>query len=154
MKLIVSLVTSGYEIKFYLRKIDSSSEHIAIMVEFIGDHHYSILPIRSISNKMFLNDLEKLCIYLENHVSSINKNSSHVSEPFLAYGTVFRIKAMEGEARSNSEGEFSIQCMVNAGNPPGQIFSTYLGGLAVISIKNANEFTNTLREAILGFRGN
>ena len=152
MKYSASLKTSGYELKFYIRKLDQSPEHLGIIVMFLPCSEYSVPPIKSITNTMLVDGIEQLARYLENHISSLSHNPAFKSGVFLTYGDVFQMQALGGEVHSDSEGVFSIQCMVNVGNPTNQPFSTYLGGEAVITIKDANKFVEDLRVIIAELR--
>ena len=148
MKHVSTLTTSGYELRLYIAASDKSLDYARIVAEFISHPDHSLISVKSRPNSILVKDLEKLVRCFENHLYLIKNNLGNASFDFLSYCCSFRIGGRQGEIRSEFEGEFTIQCLVNAGEPNDSQFSTYLGGEAVVTLGSANEFMNSLREVV------
>ncbi|NEU84376.1 hypothetical protein [Nostoc sp. UIC 10630] len=98
-----------------------------------------------------MKDLEKLIQYLEWHIAAMKNDLGYQSQVFISYGNCFQIQALQGQLRAENEGEFTIRCMVNIDKPADDIFSTYVGGEGVISIKNTQLFISSLRMTLNSF---
>ncbi len=111
------LDTSGYELVFYLQSLDATKKCVGILVEFRLKPSHGNFSIRSGATTTYIAELEKLIMYLENHISALKNNPGNQFHVFVTYDFSFQIQALAGEVRSESEGEFTIQCMVNIGQP-------------------------------------
>lgn len=152
MKRKCVLETSGYQLVFYLASLDNSPNHIGLLTEFVlNASHDQSCKARSRAKPVYISQLQKLIPYLENHVAALVEKPGHESHTFVTYDLSFQIQALSGEVRSQNEGEFTIECLVNVGKPEGNPCSTYVGGEAVVTLKNLQEFTSDFQTVLNEF---
>ncbi len=146
--------SSRYRTVFELKSIDSNREMLDLVVEFQVDPRLREISVRSVSSYIDIKDLKRLVTYFEQHIASLKENSNSKSSVFIEYGLSFQIQASEGEIRSESEGEFSLQVMVNIGQPAKGYPRTYIGGESVVTLENIQSFTSSVNELLIELSNN
>jgi hypothetical protein len=140
---IISLITSGYEIRFYLVELKNSRDRLFhAKIEFITTPNVA-QKISVMSEKVLikLNDLIQLKKYFKDHMKNLKNKSQDDSYVFVDHSLSYQIHALCGEVdREKEEGCFSIISMVNIGRNYLTGDSTYIGGESTITFKQVEEF--------------
>jgi hypothetical protein len=140
---LISLKTSGYEIRFYLVEMKNSRDRLFhAKVEFITTSNVS-QKISAMSEKVSikLNDLIQLKQYFREHMENLKNKPQDDSYVFVDYILSYQIHALCGWVDSaKEEGCFSIISMVNIGKNSLTKDSTYIGGESTMTFKQVEEF--------------
>jgi len=149
---IVSLKTNGYELRFYLARIENSQDSFfKAKVEFATTPHCS-QKISAMSEKILINpsDLIRLIKYFQEHMENIKNNSQEDSYVFVDNTLGYQVHALCGDVSKNQKtGSFSIISMVNIGKTKPFNSSTYIGGESIITFEQVEEFIRALENCNL-----
>lgn len=155
MKNAISLVTSGYDFVVYVSSLVNSNDRLGIVTSLIPNQHYKISPIRSKAKTIFLEDLKKFSLYLEEHLNNHLKDDSHI---FMGYDCTFQIQALGGVISPYGnippeDGDmFTIRCLVNVTDTESTSFSDYFGGESTVTVGNCRKFIKLLKENYFEFK--
>jgi hypothetical protein len=144
MASICILEAYGYKAAFNFSQIDSSTQVAELIVEFSLDEGFGSLRVKSVPTWIALKDIASLASYLSEHVLRLLKGAGDESIPFVTMELGFELQALEGEAISDSEGEFTLRLMVNLGQISREGPRVYVGGQAVVSVENVRKFIASL----------
>ncbi|MEO8286407.1 MAG: hypothetical protein ABI670_08210 [Chloroflexota bacterium] len=118
---------------------------VRTIIEFKLDQRLGNVALATPPAWIFVKDLERLSSYLEEHLTRLSLNNDTESDVFTNSDLDFTAQAFSGEVRSDSDGEFSIQFMVNVGRTEDGRSHTYIGATSEITVENANSFVASLR---------
>ena len=141
------LKTEGYQAIFEFDK--KHQEVIGLVVEFKLNPQLQELSLKSVSSFITINDIQRLATYLENHIACLRENPDSISEIFMDYSLAFQMQAFEGNIDVDIEGDFSIQTLINLGMYDQESSRTYIGGISVITLENAEKFIFSIREFVI-----
>ncbi|MGH9426086.1 MAG: hypothetical protein ACRD2L_07270 [Terriglobia bacterium] len=144
MKNICVLEAYGFKAAFCFLQMDSSEQNVETTIDFSLDEGIDLLTVRSVPTWIALKDITRLAAYLNDHVSRLLKGTGSESFPFGTMELGFELQALEGEALSDSEGEFTLRLMINVGQVPHEGLRVYVGGQAVVSVENIRRFVASL----------
>lgn len=142
------LKTDGYQAIFEFDK-QKHQEVIDLVVEFKLNPQLQELSLKSVSSFTTINDLQRLAAYLENHIARLRENSDSISEIFMDYSLAFQMQAFEGNIDVDIENDFGIQTLVNLGMYDQESSRTYVGGISVITLEDAEKFISSIREFVI-----
>ena len=149
---IVSLKTNGYELRFYLARVENSQDSFfKAKVEFATTPNCS-QKISAVSEKISINpsDLIRLKKYFQEHMKNIKNNSQEDSYIFVDNTLGYQVRALCGDVSKNGKtGSFGIISMVNIGKTKPFGSSTYIGGESIITFEQVEEFIIALENCII-----
>jgi hypothetical protein len=147
---LISLKTSGYELKFYLVHLeDTKDKSFNAKIEFSTTCNAS-QKISVVSEKTLikLNDLIRLKTYFKEHMINLASEPEKDSYIFVDYTLAYQIHAFCGNIDENEGGCFSILTMVNIGKTQPTGDSTYIGGESTITFKQVEDFIISIDDLI------
>lgn len=142
------LETYGYQVFFELKSLENNTNLVDLAIQFILNPRLRELSVKSEPSFIAIKDLRRLVSYLEQHIDSLKQNSNSISNTFLENGLGFQIQAFEGSVYSESEGDFTLQFMVNVGQPRKRCSRIYVGGESEITFENIKRFTSSINVAL------
>ena len=93
-------------------------------------------------------DLYRLATYFEEHIVQLLQNPDGASSTFVPMELGFQVQALAGEVHAENDGEFSVRFLVNVGKSKDEGEKVYVGGEAVVTLKNIRKFIASLHEAL------
>jgi hypothetical protein len=138
------LKTEGYEISFELETMQTLKDEFGVRVGFLLDPSLGNIALTSSPVPLSLKDLQRLKIYLEEHIAHLQENPDSESYTFVPLDLQFQLQAFSGEVRSQDDGEFTLRFMINVGMPSEDSSSVYVGGEAVVTLENVNRFLSLI----------
>lgn len=148
MKKECLLETDGFLICIGLNSLNKESKNIDSLITFLLDASIEKLSIQSVPTYIAVNDLQRLANYFEQHVKYLQQDPNRESHPFVPVELGFQVQALQGEVRSERDGEFSIRFMVNVGKRSATSTNVYVGGEAVVTLENIKNFISSIRTAL------
>ncbi|MDF2388031.1 hypothetical protein JMG10_41740 [Nostoc ellipsosporum NOK] len=106
---------------------------------------------------IYIQDLQRLIKYFEEHIAQLQENPDSESYTFVTYGLNFQVQDLAGEVHINpsnllqklpDDGEFTIRFMVNVGQTNVEASRTYVGGESVVKLANIHSFTSLLQAVL------
>ena len=137
------LKADGFQIYFNLIKFQKDKKNMDVAIEFHLDPCISEVILKSTPTFIEINDIQRLVSYFEQHIISLQKNPDTESDIFVPLELGFQIQALAGEVRSKTDGEFSIRFMVNVGKGNENKTNVYVGGEALIGLKQVMDFISS-----------
>jgi len=141
------LETDGYQAMFQLQPHEAGQSNVVMTVEFSLHRSVEKFAVNSISTVIDLNDLERLVVYLDQHIMNLLGNAQWVSDYFVPQELGFEIRAQEGIIRKDGQGTFSLLLMVNV-NRNDQVF---VGGECEVSVESIRQFQSSVRQILSNF---
>jgi hypothetical protein len=105
--------------------------------------------MESVPTIIAIADLHRLAHYLEQHIDKLQENPDEESWTFMALDG-FQIQALAGDVVSESDGYFTLRCMVNVGTSGHEGTNVYAGAEGAVTVKNTREFVASMRAALAG----
>jgi hypothetical protein len=140
--------TDGYRVSFDLKDMQASKEYIDMIVEFTLDQHLGDIMVKSVPTFIAASDLYRLATYFEEHIAQLLQNPDGASSTFVPMELGFQVQALAGEVHAENDGEFSVRFLVNVGKSKDEGEKVYVGGEAVVTLKNIRKFIASLHEAL------
>lgn len=145
----VCLNTEGYQVYFYLRKLDNSQNRVGIVLVFNLNSSINEVTIKTNAQSAYCEDLQSMIKYIENHINSLQQKSSNDSSTFLDCQKYFQIQALSGNLISEDKGSFPLRFMINVSYQDiERSTNTYVGAEALVSLKNIKIFVSSLKTAL------
>jgi hypothetical protein len=142
------LETDGYRIYFDLQKTQATQESVEVVVELVLDPHLGDVTVQSVPTLMTVRDVYRLVAYFEAHIARLQQHPDSESSVFVPMELGFQVHALAGEVQAGDDGEFSLRFLVNVGDSRQAGHRVYIGGEAVVTLKNLRVFLASLHEAL------
>ena len=155
MDSVCILEAEGLQISFAMTVLQTkkgdltAKKYVDLVVRVRLDSHLKELSMESVPTITAIADLYKLTQYLEQHIVKLQENPDEESWTFMPIGG-FQIQALAGNVLSESDGEFTLRCMVNVGRSSNEGATLYAGAEGVVTVKNTREFIASVRAALAG----
>lgn len=144
----ITLTTEGYVVTFQLEPRKDLRSSLDGTVVFTLVPGLSKMEVQSQSMPISVDDLERLAEYLQQHIVNLQADSDSEGETFVPLDLQFQMRASVGEVRSPDDGEFTLQFLVNVGQPDEESSSVYVGGEAVVTLEQIKHFLLSLRHLL------
>lgn len=141
----------GFQIYFTMEKLKRNKEdttkknYVDLTVEVRLGPGLN-LTMKSVPTIVDMNDLNRLVHYLEQHVRNLQQNPDEEAWVFVALDA-FQLQALAGNVLSQSDGEFTLRCMVNVGRSE-EGTNVYAGTEGVVSVEKIAHFTASMNSAL------
>jgi hypothetical protein len=143
------LETEGFRISLELEEsLYARDKNVDLRIEFSLHSRTRQFSITAPPTFILIKDIRDLVIYFDEHIKRLKQDPDSISPLFLPLSVAFKMQAFAGDIVSESEGEFTILFLVNMGTTSEEGANTYLGGEALVSIKNIKRFTSELYRAL------
>lgn len=146
---VVCLETDGYRVNFFLRTSQRLVKFVDIIIILDSPIELGKLHLKTSGGMTSQIDLLDLTQYLDQHLSELQQNPSHISSPFLINASLFKCQAMGMDWTAKNEETFTLQFMLNAFNRQAKDnIGTYVGVEARITFPKVREFISNMRVAL------
>lgn len=144
------LETSGYQITFYIRSLDSSKDHIGLIILLVVSTALGEVSIRSVAQKIPVQDLQNLVEYFEQKIDSLKKSYNKDLSNLLNCHNVFQVQILLGNDVLEDERSFTLRFMINVGHQKegGNTSNTYVGAEAEVPFENIQNFTSSIKTVL------
>lgn len=144
------LETSGYQITFYIRSLDSSKDHIGLIILLFVSTALGKVSIRSVAQKIPVQDLQNLGEYFEQQIASPKKNCNKDLSNILNCHNAFQVQLLLENDISEDERSFNLRFMINVGHQEerGNTNNTFVGAEAVVDFENIQSFTSSIKTVL------
>lgn len=143
MNLIIWLEAEGFQVIFDISEINDDFLKASISLSFNTDMNRGSLKIQD--DYLEKSDLLNLANYFEKHIVSLEGNPDHDSDTFVSRELTFQARALCGEIRNNSDGEFTILFMLNIGKSRKEKINVYAGCEGMVSLEKIKTFIQLIR---------
>lgn len=100
---------------------------------------------KSLERSILIEDWNRLCDYLENHILAQQVDMPQKSPEFAPHELQFKIYAQRGSVYAVNDGSFRLQIFLNTSYDPDHHFRRYVGIDTVVGVKNVTDFITALR---------
>jgi hypothetical protein len=145
----IILKTEGYEISFELKKKRELTTSLLATVGFSLAPTLGKVEVKAMPMPILLRDLERLTIYLEQHIAKLQQDHWSESDTFVPLDLQFQLQALAGEVSSPDGGEFALRFMVNVGKLNSESGSVYVGGEAEVTLEQIQDFISSVRRVLM-----
>jgi hypothetical protein len=142
------LETEGYRISFSLKAVQDSKEYVDMIVEFTLDQSLGGTIVKSVPTFIASDDLYRLVAYFEEHIAQLPQHPDREASTFVPMELGFQVQALAGEVYAENDGKFSVRFLLNVGKSKDEGERVYVGGEAVVTLKNIRKFITSLHEAL------
>lgn len=144
----ITLTTEGYVVTFHLEPRTDLRGSLDGTVVFALVPGLGTLEVQSQPMPISVDDLVRLTEYFEQHIANLRADADSEGETFVPMDLQFQMRASVGEVRSPDDGEFTLQFLVNVGQPDEESSSVYVGGEAVVTLEQIKRFLLPLRRLL------